>query len=40
MFRPELSKIIEPDHKASLEPDEFKGMIYAVVNIEKRIGLN
>jgi len=27
-----------PDHKASLEPDELKAMIYAVRNIEKALG--
>ena len=27
-----------PDHKASLEPDELKAMIYAIRNIEKALG--
>ncbi|MCK4820232.1 N-acetylneuraminate synthase [bacterium] len=27
-----------PDHKASLEPDEFKAMVYAIRNIEKALG--
>ncbi len=27
-----------PDHKASLEPDEFKGMVLAIRNIEKSLG--
>jgi N,N'-diacetyllegionaminate synthase len=27
-----------PDHKASLEPDEFKGMVAAIRNIEKALG--
>lgn len=27
-----------PDHKASLEPDEFKEMVYSIRNIEKALG--
>ena len=27
-----------PDHKASLEPDEFKAMVHAIRNIEKALG--
>jgi len=34
-----LDKNMEgPDHKASLEPDEFKAMILAIRNIEKALG--
>ena len=31
-------KMIGPDHKASLEPEEFKNMVECIRNIEKAIG--
>jgi len=31
-------KLPGPDHKASLEPDELKGMVFAIRNIEKALG--
>ena len=30
--------MIGPDHKASLEPEEFKNMVKCIRNIEKAIG--